>query len=303
VLRAINLKYGVSGVSKVELSFEDKYTAKDGGSIGAAIGTLILSMIQGFDIDPNLAITGDVSADGKIRRIGGVAAKLRGAAEAQCKLVAVPAENYEQVQDALAYEGPGIFANVQVLGIGDLEEAMAIVRSDRDPKLAQAIDLFAQIQQAMGKSSAYIYGRDAHAKLTQVLALAPNHYSAKLLLMVNGRNLPRLSARASEYYTFVAVESMWETMHVQAQAGATPQLTAAATDAALKELHKLRPLADLRVQPYVDAWIDFIQGCDQLRQGTTTWQMVETKHQALLNEGIKLDANRDLAEKMLHEGI
>ena len=169
--------------------------------------------------------------------------------------------------------------------------------------LAQAIDLFAQIQQAMGKSSAYIYGRDAHAKLTQVLALAPNHYSAKLLLMVNGRNLPRLSARASEYYTFVAVESMWETMHVQAQAGATPQLTAAATDAALKELHKLRPLADLRVQPYVDAWIDFIQGCDQLRQGTTTWQMVETKHQALLNEGIKLDANRDLAEKMLHEGI
>lgn len=312
VLRAINLKYGVSDVSKVELSFEDKYTAKDGGSIGAAIGTLILSMIQGFDIDPHLAITGDVSADGKICRIGGVAAKLRGAAEAQCKLVAVPAGNYEQVQDALAYEGPGIVTRVQVLGIADLEDAMAIARVDRDAKLAQAIDLFGQVQQAIDKSPDYIYSKAALAKLTQVLTLAPNHYSAKLLLLVNERKLPRLSARASEYYTFVAVQSTWGSLYVDPQLGAVLLSPSAATDVTLKELHKVRPLADPNIQPYIDAWIDFIQAFDQFRVGRTNefrvsspnqWRIVQNKYTALLNEGIKLDANRDLAEKMMHEGI
>jgi hypothetical protein len=42
VLRAIRVKYPKWAASKVELSFEDKYSKKDGGSIGAAIGTLIL---------------------------------------------------------------------------------------------------------------------------------------------------------------------------------------------------------------------------------------------------------------------
>jgi len=35
-------------ISKAEITFEDKYVAHDGGSIGAAIGAIILSCIEGF---------------------------------------------------------------------------------------------------------------------------------------------------------------------------------------------------------------------------------------------------------------
>ena len=168
----LDVHYRLGGVEKIELSFEDKYTAKDGGSIGAAIGTLMLSMIQGFDIDPTVAITGDVTADAKVGRIGGVAAKLRGAADAGCTIVAVPSENYDQVKDAMVYEGTGIVMKVQVIGISTLDEAAAVCRSDRDAKLAHAINLFSQIQKSVKESPDYLYRTEALEKLRQVVALA-----------------------------------------------------------------------------------------------------------------------------------
>ena len=171
VARAISVHYHLRGVKKIEFSFEDKYTAKDGGSIGAAIGTLMLSMIEGFDIDTSLAITGDVSADAKVLRIGGVAAKLRGAAEAGCAVVAVPADNLEQVTDAVVYEGPGIISHVQVLGISDLDDAAAVCRVDRGANLKQAISLFGHIQTSLDGSRDYLYTPEALEKLQQVVNL------------------------------------------------------------------------------------------------------------------------------------
>lgn len=302
VARAINVRYGLRGVEKVELSFEDKYTAKDGGSIGAAIGTLMYSMIQGFDIDPKLAITGDVTADAKVHRIGGVAAKLRGAADAGMSIVAVPAENYEQVQDAMVYEGPSIVTNVQVLGISNLDDAAAVARADRAGDLAKAIDLFSQVQASMQNSRDYIYTDGAITKLNQVVALAPNHYSAKLLLLVAQRKVPRLSAAASKYYTFVAVHEMWDNLAAQSQGGKT-QLTQAIVDTILGKLNKVRPLSDLTVRPYIDAWIDYIQVCNDMRMGEASEGFANEKYHELMDASSKLDANRDLAEKMLQQGI
>jgi hypothetical protein len=104
-LRFIRLTYPNWYVDKGEITFEDKYVAHDGGSIGAAVGTTILSVIQGFEIDDNIAITGDISANGKVRAIGGLSAKIRGAMAGNCTLVAVPAENYDQLVDAVIYNG------------------------------------------------------------------------------------------------------------------------------------------------------------------------------------------------------
>jgi hypothetical protein len=303
VARAIDVHYGLSGVKKIELSFEDKYDAHDGGSIGAAIGTLMLSMIRGFDIDPHLAITGDVSADAKVHRIGGLAAKLRGAADAGCTLVAVPVENLDQVMDAMVYEGPGIVTNVQVLGISDLDDAVAVSRTDRGADLAKAIDLFREIRESIKDSPSYLYGNEALRKLQQVLALAPNDYSAKALILAAEHKLPRLSAGASEYYTFVAVKEIENTVSPKTTKGTPTPLTQSAVDAALAKLNKLRPIADLTVRPWIDSWIDYIQACNELRLGEATTDYTNEKYQEMMNQSVKLDANQDLSEKLLHEGI
>src|SRR5262249_49925547 len=132
--RWVRVKYPRWDAAKVELSFEDKYTPKDGGSIGAAIGTLLLSMIEGFEIDPKMAITGDVTGDGKVRATGGMAAKLRGATAAHCTVAALPAENYQMLTDALVWEGPKLLSQIQVFGVANLTEASAVARVDRDSK-------------------------------------------------------------------------------------------------------------------------------------------------------------------------
>ena len=104
-------------VETAEISFEDKYTKHDGGSIGAAVGTMIMSVIQGFAIDPDLAITGDISANGKVRAIGGVSAKLHGAIASRCIIAAIPMENEGQLVDAVVYNGPQLVSDIQVIGI------------------------------------------------------------------------------------------------------------------------------------------------------------------------------------------
>jgi hypothetical protein len=303
VTRAIDVHYGIAGVRKIELSFEDKYDAHDGGSIGAAIGTLLLSLIKNFDIDPNLAMTGDVSADAQVHRIGGVAAKLRGAAEAGSTIVVLPSENLEQVTDAMVYQGPAIVTNVQVLGVANLDEACAVARIDRAADLAKALQIFGEVRESIKASPDYLYSDEAMAKLQKILALAPNDYSASLLITAAQRKIPRLTAAASEYYTFVAVREIEQSVSPAKGNGAPTPLTKAAVDAALGKLNKLRPIADLTVRPWIDSWITYIEACNGLRLGQATRDYVQQKYQAMMEESVKLDANEDLSEKLLREGV
>jgi len=62
----------------LEVSFEDKYSAKDGGSAGTAFALLMMSILEGFEIQPDLAVTGDIAVNWKVLKVGGVSAKIQG---------------------------------------------------------------------------------------------------------------------------------------------------------------------------------------------------------------------------------
>jgi hypothetical protein len=303
VLRSINHKYQHLDASQFEFTFEDKYTGHDGGSIGAAIGTLILSLIEGFDIDPQLAITGDISADGKVHAIGGVTAKLRGAKAAGCTLVAIPKENFEQLADTLVYSGVQSISDPQVIGISSLDEASATARVDRDSNLKQAIDLFAEVQQGLQASPTYLQGTEAQAKLQHVLELAPQDFSAKLLLEVaQNKQRRRLTAGASEYYAFVALNSVLPALDEEKLVGPA-QVMPAAMSQGLAALRKLRPIADLRIQPLIDACSELIKARSDFDLGNGSADLLKEKYRAFVEELSKLQADTTLMEKMLHEGV
>ncbi|MGA2582490.1 MAG: S16 family serine protease [Tepidisphaeraceae bacterium] len=294
----------ISGTDKIEYSFEDKYIKHDGGSIGAACGTLILSVLHGFDVDPNIAMTGDISADGKVRAIGGVAAKLRGAAAAGCTLVALPEENYEQLVDAEIYDGLPAVTNTQVLGISTLDSAAAVARVDRDAKLTQAIDLFSQIQQSIKQSPDYLTTAKARDDLQQVLELAPNHLSAKVLLSIaQGTARTRLTASASEYYTLVAVNFALPMISDQLKSGTKSPVLPAMVDECLNRLRLVHQRSDPQILPMIDAWQDWIEASSDYESGNASDNYLESKRLAVLDAMTRLQANRDLIEKMLHEGM
>ena len=303
-LRYIHLKYPNWYASKAEITFEDKYTAHDGGSIGTAIGTIVLSCIEGFEIDPKAAITGDISANGKVRAIGGVAAKIKGAIAGKMTLVAIPLDNADQLTDAVVYGGPGAVTDIQVMGIATLTDAVATVRADRSPQLNQAISLFAAVQSQLKIRPADVKTKNVQLELQQVLALAPNHLSARELLAFSQGTQPKtLSATASRYYTFLSAGSMVDVLSERAESAGTHSVPSSVVRTGLINLHKLRPLADVNVRPLIDAWCDFISSWNELQENITSAQAVEDRRQALLDEMQKEDTDADMMQKMLKEGM
>lgn len=68
----------------------------DGPSAGIAIATAILSAIRQQKVDNYLAMTGELSIRGRVKPVGGVAAKVEAAKQAGCKRVLIPKENWQE---------------------------------------------------------------------------------------------------------------------------------------------------------------------------------------------------------------
>ncbi|OPX84499.1 MAG: Lon protease 2 [Pelotomaculum sp. PtaB.Bin104] len=91
----------------------------DGPSAGVAIFLAILSAIQGRSIPQNVAVTGEVSIQGRIRAVGGVFEKIYGARQAGIKTVLIPSENEKDI--------PADIRGIQVIPVGSVEEIMSHV--------------------------------------------------------------------------------------------------------------------------------------------------------------------------------
>ncbi|MGE5590256.1 MAG: Lon family ATP-dependent protease [Bacillota bacterium] len=91
----------------------------DGPSAGVAILTAILSAITGFPIRQNLAVTGEVSIQGRVKPVGGVFEKIFGAKQAGMKCVLLPAENLKEL--------PSQVGGVELVGINTVEEALDLL--------------------------------------------------------------------------------------------------------------------------------------------------------------------------------
>ncbi|HOV80839.1 MAG TPA: Lon family ATP-dependent protease [Bacillota bacterium] len=96
----------------------------DGPSAGVSIFLAILSAIQGRPIPQNIAVTGEVSIQGKIRAVGGVFEKIYGARQAGIKTVLIPAENEKDV--------PSDLKGIRVVPVNTVEEIIRCVFPSSD---------------------------------------------------------------------------------------------------------------------------------------------------------------------------
>lgn len=87
----------------------------DGPSAGTAILIAIISAIKGVPVRQDVAVTGEVSIQGKVRPVGGIVEKLHGARQAGMKQVILPRENQ---LDAVALDG------LDALFVNDIAEVL-----------------------------------------------------------------------------------------------------------------------------------------------------------------------------------
>lgn len=239
---------------EMQLSFEDKFTGKDGPSAAVACALLLESVIKGTDLDPAFAVTGDLNADGSVQPIGGVHAKLRGATNLKCTLLGIPAKNAIHATDIFYTEGLKPFLRIQVFAFAKFDDALAVARAAKPPEIAAAISDFAALAKAAAAAPNSLRAPDAIAKLRSILQRAPSHHSAQVLLQFATDKLPKTLSPAGTLSEIDQATGDLETA-IRGDLTANTKLDGGQVAKARSGLQRLRPLADARVRPLVDAWV------------------------------------------------
>ncbi len=88
----------------------------DGPSAGLAIFVALWSALTGTPVPQDVAITGELSIQGRIRPVGGVVEKLYAARQAGMRRVVVPDENVRELGEAVS--------GIDVVGVGSVQSAL-----------------------------------------------------------------------------------------------------------------------------------------------------------------------------------
>lgn len=95
----------------------------DGPSAGVAITLAIISCLTGRPILQDIAVTGEVSIQGKVKAVGGVFEKIYGARQAGMKKVFVPRENEKDI--------PVDLEDIQVIPVETMQEIMEVALGEK----------------------------------------------------------------------------------------------------------------------------------------------------------------------------
>lgn len=95
----------------------------DGPSAGIAVATAIVSAVVGVPADNRVAMTGEISIHGKVKPVGGIAAKVEAARQAGAGKVLIPKDNWQAV-----FEG---FHDIEIVRVEKLEEVFQHVLGRR----------------------------------------------------------------------------------------------------------------------------------------------------------------------------
>lgn len=176
---------------RVELAFSDKYSPKDGPSAALVSALLTDSIITGEAIDPGFAATGDMTAAGEVRPVGGVPGKVRGAVKKNCSIIGIPAPNKNTIEDLYIIDGIQRLYEIQIFSIATFDEAHALAVANRGAELQKAIDDFARVQVALKKRPNYVTNGKVLGTLKGIVKTAPNHLSARLLFLHGVKKGPK----------------------------------------------------------------------------------------------------------------
>ena len=106
-------------------------TPKDGPSAGTAITTTIYSLFNNRKIKYNIAITGEITLDGKVTEIGGLDLKFLGGIKAGVTEFIYPKENQKDYDSFMEkYKDDKLTKGIKFYSVETIEEVFELVFED-----------------------------------------------------------------------------------------------------------------------------------------------------------------------------
>ena len=125
-VRAHAFEYGVAAdyfnTHDIHIHVPEGAVPKDGPSAGITLTTAIMSAVTDIPVVPLLAMTGEVTLRGSVRRIGGLREKLRAAVRAGIRKAIVPLSNKSDVEEMESDIGNSI----EIVFVSNAEEVLNI---------------------------------------------------------------------------------------------------------------------------------------------------------------------------------
>jgi len=261
---------GIPPGKGVAIAFEEQYSSKDGPSAAVACALLLDSLITGEKLDEQFAVTGDMNADGSVQPVGGIDGKIRGAAVRECTHVAIPAKSVEIIRDMVVAGELEPLVGIQVFSIETFGDAFALARSpvERDPAIQKAIEEFGEIQEVLLRPNGmrFLENPHVHDRLRNVVAAAPNHESAKGLLLKSLGNEPNtLSLRGS----FTEIDRVTRPIMEVLETGDVDNSVNGLKDS-MFDLRRVRSKLDERAKPCADSLEDLSRALERLGESSLT---------------------------------
>ncbi|MFK7910052.1 MAG: S16 family serine protease [Akkermansiaceae bacterium] len=288
---------------RIEFSFADKYSPKDGPSAAVVCALMADSIISGKEIDPGFAATGDMTATGAVQPVGGVASKIKGAIRKKCTHVGIPEANKSSITDAYLLQGIKPLFQIQVFTLKTFEQASHLASVKRPGDVQKALDEFALVQSALQKNKKYIYNGKVRSKLRNIVKLTPNHLSARLLYLHSVKKAPK---KLSLLGSLTGIDNAGGKLGSMLQDGSFMKPGSLGDDVLtdlVYELSRLRPMLDDRTRRYADSYLDianfFKRHRDRNRINAQLSRELKTLVAAIGIERKKLLNNPEIREELM----
>ena len=104
----------------------------DGPSAGLAMVLALVSAMEGIPLRQDVAVTGEISLQGKVKPVGGIPEKIYGAIQAQVKRVLVPMENKREI--------PKDIEGIEIIPVNRVQDAWDLVFAPEELPASSRLD-------------------------------------------------------------------------------------------------------------------------------------------------------------------
>ncbi len=258
---------GIPRGHRIEIGFHNKYSDKDGPSAALACALMLNSLITGDALDPQVAVTGDLNADGSVQIVGGIAGKLAGANRGTAEILMVPRANASNLTDVALLEGIEGVASIQAFTVDTFDQAWEIAQAEKSDQLKEAMELFGTVQDVLeknaGNETAMLRNAKVQERLQQVIELANNHGSARLLLAWGQDRFPQHLSLGTSFLQIEQALLPATKARRMSDFHSYGGLDQTKTEKASVNLAKIRNLLHPKAQRSCYAWMDFLRAMDR----------------------------------------